>query len=228
MSVGTSRKGQGYRYPVMVKVMADFRVSACRRMPGVTLLVFLSVLIVGCVASPSGQVRQDSGDGIYFVENRSVDLAVRDDFDAATRLLREGRYEQAIELLNKVIQGSQNNSAPYINIAMAYENIGDIKQAETNFERAIGVNPEHPVANNEYGLFLRRAGRYAESRLRYEALLEKYPEFMPARKNLGILCELYLGDAPCALEQYELYANAFPEDESVNLWIAGLKQKLGQ
>lgn len=186
-------------------------------------LSIVLVFLVGCVAGPAQQSRNETAEGVYFVENKSVDLSVRMDFDKAVKLLQDGRYEKAVELLNKVIQGSQHNSSPYINIAIAYEKLGDVVRAEENLKKALEINPEHPVARNEYALLYRKTGRYAEARKQYEAVLLKYPEFYPARKNLGVLCELYLNDAPCALEQYEAYSNAFPEDETVKLWIAGLK-----
>ena len=194
---------------------------------GAVAMGFL-LLAGGCVSTPDRQGGGKPEAEIYFVENRSVDRSVRDDFDEALRLLQQERYERAIELLNKVIQGSHNNSAPYINIAMAYAKTGDLAHAEENLKKALEINPDHPVAANEYALLYRKTGRYAEARALYEGLLRKYPEFMPARKNLGILCELYLADPACALEQYQIYLDIFPNDETVKLWNAGLKQKLAQ
>lgn len=198
------------------------------RSNAVVVLLLAALLLTGCVGGPAGTVRQDGSGSIHIVENNSIDLAVREDFDAALQHLQEGRYEKAIELLNKVIRGSHNNSAPYINIAMAYQEIGEMERAGENLKKALEINPDHPVANNEYALLHRRSGRYIEARELYERLLRKYPDFLPARKNLGILCELYLNDAQCALAQYETYLASNPEDETVKIWIAGLKQSLGQ
>ena len=208
------------------------------------VLLCLVALLTGCAGS--GEVRQSgaveevrqSGDTvkvrksesasetISFYENRSIDKAVREDFDAALALLREKKYADAIKLLQKVIQKSQN-SAPCINIALAYEMTGEMGLAEDNLKRALAINPDHPATMNEYALLYRRTGRFAEARKLYESLLVKHPSFMPARKNLGVLCELYLNDLRCALDQYEAYNRALPGDEEVKLWIIGLKQKSG-
>ncbi len=190
-------------------------------------LLMATLLLAGCVSSPTKPDGEKDFSGIYFVENESVDLAVRKDFETAIKLLQAGEYEKAIELLEKVKKGSQKNSAPYINIAMAYEKTGEIQKAEENLKQALTINPEHPVANNEYALLYRKTGRYAEARQLYERVVERYPEFMPARKNFGILCELYLDDASCALAQYEEYIQVNPDDGDVKLWIAALKQRLG-
>jgi len=190
-------------------------------------LITAALIVAGCVSTPTKPTGEKDFEGIYFDENKSVDLSVRQDFDAAIKLLQDGQYEKGIELLEKVKKGSQNNSAPYINIAMAYVMIGNLDRAEENLKQALAINPEHPVANNEYALLHRKTGRYAEARQLYEKVVNKYPEYMPARKNLGILCELYLDDMPCALAQYEEYSEANPDDEDVKLWITGLRQKLG-
>lgn len=190
--------------------------------------VLFMLSLSACVTTPDKQSEESYAVNINVVENQSIDLAVRKDFDEATRLLKDKQYPAAIELLTKVIEASQTNSAPYINIAIAYTMLAKSDLAEENLKRAIAINPDHPVANNEYALILRKSGRYSEARQVYGKLLAKYPGFMPARKNYGILCELYLNDPSCALEQYEAYFEIFPKDEDVKIWIVGLKQKLGK
>jgi tetratricopeptide (TPR) repeat protein len=193
----------------------------------IVTLLSLGVLLAGCGGGSGVRVGGASNESISFYENRSVDLAVREDFDKALELLHKEQFEEAIKLLQKVIQKSQNNSAPYINIALAYEETGEMGLAEDNLKKALVINPNHPAAMNEYALLYRRTGRFAEAKKLYESLLDKFPSFMPARKNLGVLCELYLNDYRCALEQYESYISAFPDDEEVKLWIVGVKQKPG-
>ncbi|NIQ12143.1 MAG: hypothetical protein GWO23_22000, partial [Gammaproteobacteria bacterium] len=46
--------------------------------------------------------------------------------------------------------------------------------------------------------------------------------------NLGILCDLYLNDLECALEHYEIYNGALPENKQVELWIVDLRVRLGR
>lgn len=179
-------------------------------------------------ADEKDKVRSEehASDSISFYENRSIDRAVREDFEQALVLLRKQKYPEAIKLLQKITQKTQN-SAPYVNIALAYEITGELGPAEDALKRALALNPDHPVTMNEYALLYRRSGRFAEARTLYERLLVKHPSFLPARKNLGILCELYLNDLRCAREQYEAYMAARPDDEEVKLWIIGLKQKTG-
>src|SRR4030065_709361 len=83
---------------------------------------------------------------------------------------------------------------PYINLAIAQHNTGKLDAAEENLKKALAIDPDHPVANNEYAIVQRRTGRFAEARKTYERILAKPPAFIPARKNLAILCDLYMKD----------------------------------
>lgn len=176
---------------------------------------------------PSVLRLKDDRTGFVIKEKQSGDEEWVADFEEAVNLVNEADYPRAIELLEGVIEQSPEVSAPFINIAICYEQTGKYEQAEQNLQIALKMIPEHPAASIEYGLLLRKTGRFAEAREIYEKALATYPEYFPIRKNLGILCDLYLNDPDCALEQYEKYSEAKPEDEQVKLWVADLRLRLG-
>jgi tetratricopeptide (TPR) repeat protein len=149
------------------------------------------------------------------------------DFDRAGAMIKEARYDQAIELLEKVIARSPDLTAPHINIAIVYVRVNKPELAEQHLKKALELIPAHPLASNEYGLLLRKAGRFAESRLIYEKSLSVFPEYSPLHRNLGILCDLYLKESACALEHYEVYAKAMPKDQQVKLWLVDLQTRTG-
>lgn len=204
----------------------------------VVLLMVLSVL-AGCATD--GKVkpalvvqkpfveRLDNGrEGFIIKEVAQMDAASRRDFERAVAMLNDQEYGQAIALLEKVIEQSPGVTAPYINMAIACEHIGKLEQAEEHLKTALLLVPEHPVACNEYGLLYRKTGRFAEARAIYEKALSIFPDYYPVHKNLGILCDLYLNDPACALEHYEIYSEARPEDKKVKTWIADLRARLGR
>jgi tetratricopeptide (TPR) repeat protein len=82
------------------------------------------------------------------------------------------------------------------------------------------------VANNELGLLYRKEGKFNAARTAYENAIQKHPDYLPARKNLGVLCDLYLHDFNCALEQFEGYLELQPDDKTVTIWVADVKRRL--
>ncbi len=193
---------------------------------GRLFLALLLLVLGGCAVTAQQHTDGSEEKRVQLVENRSVDFSVRRKFEKALELLNEKQYEQAIDLLKQVAAETSNNSAPYINLGIAYSKIEKPELAEENFNKALAINPDHPVTINELAVFYRGTGKFSEARNLYERVVIAHPEFMPARKNFGILCDLYLNDPVCALEQYEVYYQANPKDEKVKLWIATLRQKL--
>ena len=169
----------------------------------------------------------DGREGFIITESPQMDESSRRDFDRAVGLLEDGEYVQAIDLLEKVIEKSPGVTAPYINMAIACRHIGELEQAEAHLKTALSLAPEHPVACNEYGLLYRKSGRFTEARAIYEKAIAGFPDYYPVHRNLGILCDLYMNDPTCALEHYEIYSRAMPDDKQVKLWIADLQIRLG-
>lgn len=170
----------------------------------------------------------DGREGFVITEIPGSDSELSHDFERAVVMMQEGDYANASTLLEKVIERAPGVTAPYINLAIACRHNGKPELAEQHLQTALQLIPAHPVASNEYGLLLRKAGRFAEARAIYEKTLSAFPDYSPAHKNLGILCDIYLKDLACALEHYEIYSKAVPKDEQVKLWVADLRVRLGR
>ena len=155
-----------------------------------------------------------------------VSADVQREFDQALTLLHQEQYDAAISVLNSVVEREQRLAAPYINLAMAYRHKGDDKLAEENLLKALAIDGTQPVANNELGIIYRKQGRFDDAKKAYINALSEYPDYLPVIKNLGILCDIYMRDPQCALEQFEKYQQQMPEDKTIEVWIADLKARM--
>jgi Tfp pilus assembly protein PilF len=171
---------------------------------------------------------EDGRQGFIITEVPQMDELSRKDFERAMAMMKDQEYGQAIDILEKIIEKSPGVTAPYIDIAIAYRLIGKPEKAEEPLKTALQLVPEHPVASNEYGLLCRKTGRFADARAIYENAIARFPNYYPLHRNLGILCDLYLDDPAGALEHYEIYSEAKPEDKQVKVWIADLRARLGR
>lgn len=165
--------------------------------------------------------------GFTITQDIRVSSEVRADYDRALQFLAREDSAPGISMLVTVTENEPSAIAPHIDLGIAYARAGELDRAEESLGRALAINPDHPVANNELGIVLRRKGRFAEARAAYEKALAISPGFHFAHRNLAILCDLYLADAGCAIAHYEAYSRAVPDDPDATKWIADLKARSG-
>ena len=189
------------------------------------------VAVAGCgttQVTKTARIEIQDEIGFTITEKARISGKVRAEYESALDLLEQGKHEQGIELLQRITEEAPELSAPRIDLGIAFHRIGDLESAETNLQKALELNPNHPIVHNELGIVYRKTGRFAEARRSYEKALAVYPGFHFARRNLAILCDVYLADLPCAIENYQAYLDAVPDDDEATIWIADIRNRVGQ
>ena len=160
----------------------------------------------------------------------SVSPDVRADFESALRAAgARSQYESGIALLVQVTEAApESDRGAHRPRASPTSRRTISRSAEASLKRALELSPRHPVAHNELGIVYRKTGRFEEARKSYEKALELHPDFHFARRNLAILCDVYLADPACALENYELYAARGSGRRGASIWIADLRKRIGK
>jgi tetratricopeptide (TPR) repeat protein len=182
---------------------------------------FLGALLLA--GNESGIVTNPSpGDG--FGEDAIGNEALAD-YLTAVQMLEQAPSPAGTALLVKVTQRAPGYASAHVDLGIAYARTGDLEHAEAELRRALELIPHQPAAINELAMVQRRKGEFAKARASYELALAQSPDFPQAHKNLGVLCDLYLGDSTCALVHYEAYSRLVPEDADVAKWLADLRNR---
>ncbi|MGI9223934.1 MAG: tetratricopeptide repeat protein [Woeseiaceae bacterium] len=189
-----------------------------------------ALVLVGCATTSTrtvpARIETEEAVGFKIIEEARVGSDVRANYDQALVLLEGGTSERAVALLEDVADKAPGLSAPHIDLGVAHHRLGNLEAAEAALLKALEVTPNHPIALNELGIIYRKTGRFEEARGSYEAALSVYSGFHFARRNLAVLCDLYLADLECALEHYEAYMLTVPGDDEVSIWIADARNRM--
>jgi len=225
--------------------MTRFHVEGARPRPlrAMALAAFV-LLAVGCASVGSGgdgarrsvevktggrdaaRIEPDGQHGFTVPEDVRIASDVRSDYQRAIGLLQRGAMEEGVAALESVVERAPEAVIPRIDLGVALARLGQHGAAEHSLEAALALAPGHPAALNELGIVYRQTGRFEEARASYERALSIHAEYHYAILNLGMLCDLYVEDLACALENYDRYARIVTNDPQVPIWIADVRNRL--
>lgn len=202
-------------------------VCVCRVAPVLAALLLSACATTGPQRSPAHVDIQDAV-GFTVTEVAHMSGNTRGAYADALALLEQGDLDAGISRLMSVVEAAPQLSAPRIDLGIAQGRAGTLEAAEQSLLAALALSPKHPIAHNELGIVYRKAGRFDEARQSYLSALAVYPGYHYARRNLAVLCDLYLADLGCALENYEAYMATVASDDEAAMWIADLRMRMGQ
>jgi len=113
----------------------------------------------------------------------------------AANYYQSGQLQIAIETAHRAIDLDPDSAAAYGLLGLMQMDIGQVKQADANFQRALSIDHDNPDLNNNYGWFLCQTGHERESITYFERALASRLYDTPARalQNAGI-CLLRIHD----------------------------------
>lgn len=120
------------------------------------LAMALGCALLAACASNAGGVRKEDA------ATRNEDAA-RVHTELGQKYMQQGKLELALGKLKKALSFDADYVDAHTVIALLYENIGDLKQAEEHYRRAAELKPKSGNELNNYGAFLCKLGHYADA-----------------------------------------------------------------
>jgi len=155
-----------------------------------------------------------------------ISAKTADAYNQALSHMRSKNYDTAIVEMQKVALMDERISGPWVNIGMAYKNLGNVDKARTALNKALKINPNNPYALNQLAIMNREEGKFELAEKLYMKALSTYPDYQNAHLNLAILCDAYLRKIACARDHYQQYLNLTGgKDKQVATWMAQLEQQ---
>jgi len=178
-------------------------------------------------AAPSGAASAAARPAAAVVVNDTpLSPAVQRAFDDAVRAQRAGKTADAERGYRALMQSNPELGGPHANLGVIYRGAGKLAESAAELEQAVRLNPRQPIYLNQLGITYRQLGQFDKAKDAYEKSIAANADYPAATLNLGILNDLYVGDAKRAAELYERYLALSPGgDAVVSKWVAELKNR---
>lgn len=131
--------------------------------------------------------------------------------EKGTKLAKEGRYEEAIENLNRAIQIDPDFAAAYNNRGIVKMQLEKYQDAITDFNRAIEINSKDPAYYINRGMTHEKMNMYHEAIIDYKQAIELDP-FKPDYYIKKGFLENELKNYKNAIEDYNMAIKIAPSE----------------
>ena len=127
------------------------------RLERILLGVGFCALLGGCVTTHSGESLPKTS------KSQSAEDAARIHTELGQHYMQIGDLQSALGKLKLALQFDDNYAPAHTVIAVIYERIHDLPDAEVNYRKAEQLEPKKGAPNNNLGAFLCRIGKSAEA-----------------------------------------------------------------
>ncbi len=150
-------------------------------------------------------------------------------YQQALQLMKAGRNEQALATFRSLTSQYPSLTGPALNQALILQKMGRLPEAAKVLKKAAYGPTRDPRVMNQLGVVSRQSGQFQEARQAYQAALRLAPNYDKAHYNLAILADLYLGDLPLAIAEFEKYQSLQEKrDRRVDGWLKDLRRRVAK
>ena len=172
------------------------------RLKGIVLCACIGMLLMGCHGTgvtyhPTDNTPTPMPDNASSAEK--AEDAARIHTDLAQHYMQSGDLQTALTKVKLALKFDPNYEPAHTVIAVIYERINDMPNAEQNYRKAVDLKPTQGAANNNLGAFLCRIGKSAEAMTYFQKALADpfYATPDMALTNTGV-CQMRSNDLASA------------------------------
>jgi tetratricopeptide (TPR) repeat protein len=145
--------------------------------------------------------------------------------EEAAGLLEEGRWEDALQELKRVLQKDANNPYAYFLLGGAFHELKQTAASRDAYQAAVRVSPDHLGARVALAHVLRELGDHAGAEREAKEALRRFPRDGDAMHALG-LAQAARGNRKEARKNLQGFLDAGPELEAATE-VRGILEMLG-
>ncbi|MGN6740741.1 type IV pilus biogenesis/stability protein PilW [Dyella sp.] len=186
----------------------------------------LCALLAGCVSTGGSQSGGEgsSGDRLPRTSKaQQAEDAARIHTELGQHYLEGGDLQTAMEKLTKALQFDDDYAPAHTVIAVVYERINDLPNAELHYRRAVALEPAKGGPNNNLGAFLCRTGKPQEAETYFRKAVAdpfyKTPDV--ALTNAGV-CQLKSSSVVAAQQDFRDALKKNPNNSEALFQLAKL------
>jgi tetratricopeptide (TPR) repeat protein len=112
-------------------------------------------------------------------------VARGDELAEATKLLKSGQHQQALERVNKLLSGKPKDPQARFLKGLIYTEQGNSRDAIDMFQKLTEDYPELPEPYNNLAVIYASQGQYDKARSALEQSIRTHPSYATAYENLG-------------------------------------------
>ncbi len=137
-----------------------------------------------------------------------------------------GKYNDAKEQFQKVLEIDPHNSEAYYGKANALVSLGQTTEAEASYKKAIEMKPSYWAGYNWFGIFYWRQGKFREAAAQFQQVITLTPNNSLGYSNLGwMYSNLNMNEKAIEMFQKSL---ALQEDYRTYSYIAAIYFQMGK
>jgi type IV pilus assembly protein PilF len=143
--------------------------------PGCFVALLIGLMLLNACASTG----QDKDSKDYQIADTNLRLGVG--------YMQQGRYEDALEKLQKALEAKRDYADVHSALAMVYERLLEYNKADFHYREAINLKPEDGGNYNNYGVYLCRRGEFKKADKNFAKAIEapRYKTPERALENAG-------------------------------------------